>query len=111
METKYPIFALNFRFEMRFLLCFLLLTFPFFSYKSEAQQLKMVPLNFSSEYSQTTKSSVFSLRGCSQVELKNINIERNIPKGAIFCRMEDAIYKKLNFWFKFRMGTDDKYSN
>lgn len=34
-----------------------------------------------------------------------------LPKGAIFCRMEDAIYNKLNFWVKFRMGTDDRYSN
>jgi hypothetical protein len=34
-----------------------------------------------------------------------------LPKRAIFCRMEDLIYSKLNFWVKFRMGTDDRYSN
>lgn len=39
------------------------------------------------------------------------NFKYTLPKGAIFCRMEDAIYGKLNFWIKFRMGTDDKYSN
>jgi hypothetical protein len=40
-----------------------------------------------------------------------LHINYTIPKGAIFCRMEDALYKHLNFWVKFRMGTDDKYSN
>jgi hypothetical protein len=34
-----------------------------------------------------------------------------LPKGAIFCRMEDALYKRFNIWIKFRMGTDDRYSN
>ncbi len=33
------------------------------------------------------------------------NLKCTLPKGAIFCRMEDAIYNHLNFWVKFRMGT------
>jgi len=40
-----------------------------------------------------------------------LSFKYELPKGAIFCRMEDAIYNKLNFWVKFRMGTDEKYSN
>jgi len=39
------------------------------------------------------------------------DIKYNLPKGAIFCRMEDALHSKFNFWFKVRMGCDDKYSN
>jgi hypothetical protein len=39
------------------------------------------------------------------------NFKYTLSKGAIFCRMEDAIYSKFNFWVKFRMGTDDRYSN
>lgn len=39
------------------------------------------------------------------------NFKCTLPKGAVFCRMEDAIYNRLNFWVKFRMGTDDRYSN
>jgi hypothetical protein len=34
-----------------------------------------------------------------------------MPKGGIFCQMESAIHQRLNFWIKFRMGTDDKYSD
>ncbi len=40
-----------------------------------------------------------------------LDCTNTLPKGAIFCRMEDAIYNKLNFWVKFRMGIDDRYSN
>ena len=39
------------------------------------------------------------------------NFKCTLPQGAVFCRMEDAIYNHLNFWVKFRMGTDDRYSN
>jgi hypothetical protein len=38
-------------------------------------------------------------------------IRYSLPKGAIFCRMEDALHEHLNFWFKLRMGCDDTYSN
>lgn len=34
-----------------------------------------------------------------------------LPKGAIFCRMEDALHSRFNIWIKFRMGDDDRYSN
>jgi hypothetical protein len=34
-----------------------------------------------------------------------------LPKGGIFCQMESAIHQRLNFWIKFRMGTDDRYSD
>jgi hypothetical protein len=33
------------------------------------------------------------------------------PKGAIFCRMEDALLQKFNIWIKLRMGTDNRYSD
>jgi len=38
-------------------------------------------------------------------------IKYSLPKGAIFCRMEDALHQHFNFWFKVRMGCDDRYSN
>jgi len=38
-------------------------------------------------------------------------IKYTLPKGAIFCRMEDALYKHFNVLIKVRMGTDDRYSN
>lgn len=28
---------------------------------------------------------------------------------AFFCLMEDKLYKKLNFWIKFRAGSDEIY--
>ena len=34
-----------------------------------------------------------------------------LPKGGIFCQMESAIHQRLNFWIKFRMGTDDRCSD
>jgi hypothetical protein len=40
-----------------------------------------------------------------------VNFKYTLPRGAIFCRMEEAIYNRLNFWVKFRMGTDERYSN
>ncbi|HSY77126.1 MAG TPA: hypothetical protein VK890_09740 [Bacteroidia bacterium] len=43
--------------------------------------------------------------------LPSNNFNYTLPKGAIFCRMEDALYKRFNIWIKFRMGTDDRYSN
>ena len=38
-------------------------------------------------------------------------IKYTLSKGAIFCRMEDALYKHFNVLIKVRMGTDDRYSN
>lgn len=46
-----------------------------------------------------------------QATVPAMRLTYSLPKGAIFCRMEDALYKHLNFWIKFRMGTDDRYSN
>jgi hypothetical protein len=39
------------------------------------------------------------------------HLNYSLPKGAIFCRMEDALHKHFNLWIKFRMGDDDRYSN
>jgi hypothetical protein len=91
-------------------------------YMGNAQILKPVPIDYSQD------------KICQRIVEQPINIERSIiyadvpvyspvlsfpacnfkctlPQGAVFCRMEDAIYKHLNFWVKFRMGTDDRYSN
>jgi len=38
-------------------------------------------------------------------------IKYTLPKGAIFCRMEDALHQRFNIWLKVRMGTEDKYSD
>ena len=38
-------------------------------------------------------------------------LKYSCPKGGIFCQMESAIHQRLNFWIKFRMGTDDRYSD
>jgi hypothetical protein len=38
-------------------------------------------------------------------------IKYSLPKGAIFCRMEDALHQRFNIWLKFRMGSEDKYSD
>jgi hypothetical protein len=39
------------------------------------------------------------------------NFKYTLPRGAVFCRMEEALYNRLNFWVKIRMGTDERYSN
>jgi|GEM_PF-2151829 hypothetical protein len=41
----------------------------------------------------------------------NYSFTYSRPKGAIFCRMEDALHQHFNIWIKFRMGDDDRYSN
>ena len=33
----------------------------------------------------------------------------NIPKGSVFCRMEDKLYKRFSVWIKIRAGSDDEY--
>jgi hypothetical protein len=38
-------------------------------------------------------------------------LKYSLPTGGFFCRIESAIHQRLNFWIKFRMGTDDKYSD
>ena len=37
--------------------------------------------------------------------------KNNLPGKAFFCHLEDVIHNRLNFWVRFRMGTDDRYSN
>jgi hypothetical protein len=101
---------------------FLLILIPF----TEAQQLKNVPLSFLNYSNQPTKLNIFeNIPANKEINLNlvkteeakypelynNISCQQTLPKGAIFCRMEDALHAHLNFWVKFRMGTDDRYSN
>jgi hypothetical protein len=91
----------------------------FFVFTGKAQILKPVPISYWSENGkkqQFINTQIFTLESASTVsKYKGIIISNNfkctLPKGAIFCRMEDAIHNHLNFWVKFRMGSDDKYSN
>jgi hypothetical protein len=32
-----------------------------------------------------------------------------LPQGAIFCRMEEHLWRKYNVWFKLRAGNDEMY--
>jgi hypothetical protein len=82
-----------------------------------AQMLKPVPISYLNENNRQNcfvqplmpdKAAVIS--GDKRFSIAN-NLKCTLPKGAIFCRMEDAIYNHLNFCVKFRMGTDDRYSN
>lgn len=88
-------------------------------YSVNAQVLKPVPVEYThnkiqqnvfqrvvSPNENTLHASVLPMQ-----LLSKLNFKYELPRGAIFCRMEDAIYNKLNFWVKFRMGTDEKYSN
>jgi len=47
----------------------------------------------------------------SSPNVSSYRLNYELPKAAVFCRLEDALYKYFNFWIKFRMGNDDKYSN
>lgn len=73
----------------------------------QQSMFKPLPLNFSNySYSSTllTPAKYFK-------PLANYCFTYSLPKGAIFCRMEDALHERFNFWIKFRMGDDDRYSN
>jgi hypothetical protein len=95
--------------------------FGFFVFCSvaSAQMLKLVPISYLNEnrHVQQNGFNMTATMGKSVTLLDNPrfimsdNLKCTLPKGAIFCRMEDAIYNHLNFWVKFRMGTDDRYSN
>jgi hypothetical protein len=104
---------------------FLILVLLEFCYRSNAQVLKPVPIYYSVE-TVTNQKAVFlnpyiSGEKLFYIETKvmpyslqytpSADFSCTLPKGAIFCRLEDAIYNHLNFWVKFRMGTDDRYSN
>ena len=59
-------------------------------------------LNFSENKKlqlQTQPSTVLSLS----------NVKYEIPKGAVFCRMEEQLRSRLNFWVKLRAGSDEAY--
>jgi len=84
-----------------------------------AQILKPVPisyLNANRDIQQNNSFAPFILKRAfvpsDNLQFSNPNnLKCVLAKGAIFCHMEDAIYSHLNFWVKFRMGTDDRYSN
>jgi hypothetical protein len=90
-----------------------------FNCKANAQLLKPIPLSYFQDKGQTrisekleiTRGRIFSVNTLNTNAGMQWNFKYTLPKGAIFCRMEDAIYNKLNFWVKIRMGTDEKYSN
>ncbi|HTA28248.1 MAG TPA: hypothetical protein VK809_10690 [Bacteroidia bacterium] len=85
-----------------------------FSSVVPAQILKPVPISYLNQKQYSPQPIVFEKNPIPFDNLKfsiTNNLKCTLPKGAIFCRMEDAIYNHLNFWVKFRMGTDDRYSN
>jgi hypothetical protein len=85
-----------------------------------AQILKPLPIYYSHDKVQllsferplvTGKSIIYTGDSSPCFYIPACSFKCTLPKGAIFCRMEDAIYNRLNFWVKFRMGTEDRYSN
>jgi len=102
---------------------FFVVGLAFLCNSANAQQLKSSNIQYYQEYKNglqqsilqqnmnNEKSTITSNTSILQVPSFYYNLKRDLPKGAIFCRMEDAIYNRLNFWIKFRMGTDDRYSN
>jgi hypothetical protein len=94
-----------------------------FSYKLNAQILKPIPISYFQMKPQREFFHPFEIipKSVFYINILNANsgmqfspewnFKYTLPKGAIFCRMEDAIYNKLNFWVKFRLGTDEIYSN
>jgi len=88
-------------------------------YGANAQLLKPMPVEYAHDRIQQkifqwvvapNENIIYASLMPMQLPAK-LSFKYELPKGAIFCRMEDAIYNKLNFWVKFRMGTDEKYSN
>jgi hypothetical protein len=94
-----------------------------FAYGSSAQILKPLPVQYSNENTHKNIFPKFVINEriimFSETSVTNYmfrftavySLKCTLPQEAIFCRMEDAIYNHLNFWVKFRMGTDDRYSN
>jgi hypothetical protein len=101
------------------MILFILAGVLLFAYAGKAQILKPVPIRYLKESTNNEryifKNLLVMARTTPVSEYKSFSIANNykytLPQGAIFCRMEDAIYNYLNFWVKFRMGTDDRYSN
>ncbi len=80
---------------------------------SAQQKLQFSSFKFKTSLPPATSSSIRLYTNAPLILYKPILLHVNytLPKAAIFCRMEDALYKRLNFWVKFRMGSDDRYSN
>jgi len=80
---------------------------------SAQQKLQFSSFKFEASLPPATSSSLRLYTNTPLILYKPILLHVNytLPKAAIFCRMEDALYKHLNFWLKFRMGIDDRYSN
>jgi hypothetical protein len=36
-------------------------------------------------------------------------VKYELPKGAVFCRMEEKLWHKFNVWIKLRAGSDEMY--
>ena len=87
-----------------------------------AQQANVLHFQWSTGIKQQTNELAFPannyikdlpvLNNTQIVSYKAIpEIKYTLPKGAIFCRMEDALHQRFNIWLKVRMGTEDKYSD
>jgi hypothetical protein len=76
-----------------------------------AQQLKKPDLFAHKEDKKTSVLLCSPIAPNSVINNQCPFIKYSCPKGGIFCQMESAIHQHLNFWIKFRMGTDDRYSD
>ncbi|MBC7864529.1 MAG: hypothetical protein IAF38_16260 [Bacteroidia bacterium] len=45
-----------------------------------------------------------------KINTASLCVNFEIPRGAIFCRMEKALMNKSNIWIKFRAGDEKYYS-
>jgi hypothetical protein len=93
------------------LLKYTLLALTLLPFAARAQQA-VKPLQFNwkvTNIQRTIVSNPLLVRVPSRPVLQPIKY--TLPKAAIFCRMEDAVYKHAGFIFKIRMGCDDAYSN
>lgn len=73
-------------------------------------ELKISPFSLDQSKYHINFSTYYSI-GNTNVFPLIYNFNYTLPKGAVFCRMEDALHKRFNLWIKFRMGNDDRYSN
>ncbi|HXB12318.1 MAG TPA: hypothetical protein VNZ45_10050 [Bacteroidia bacterium] len=73
--------------------------------KQQSNHLAYTPANNTQDLSAENSKQIVSLTFYMK------EIKYALPKGAIFCRMEDALHQRFNIWLKFRMGSEDKYSD
>lgn len=85
------------------------LLFPLLGAAQQAPN-KALQFNWSLNSKQRTEPIVFT-QSQYQPSFQVQQIKYTLPKAAIFCRMEEAVYKRYNFLFKIRMGSDDRYSD